>query len=305
MRLTYACLAICLAGALSATVPASAGDLSNGAAGGIRDYSAGGVPVPMPTSIYEENFKWYARGDLGIGFKNSGTISTGTWPIDVKQPANWSEQSILSFGFGRYISPSVRVEGTVDYRTPRNIASGVRATPQVVITRAVAGTSAFNIYDGIRAEDVSYQNTTFLMSGYYDFNARGQIRPYVGAGVGMAVHQLHRRGGTQYECVDGAINTFNGVGVPPAVTSGCSETNGLVLKYSDYSHVHGIGFGLAAQVSAGVSYAISPRTHWDTGYRLLWQSGRLGVSSTDGLNQLHIADRFEHEIRTGVRYDLW
>ncbi len=301
MRLTYACLAFCLAGALGATAPASAGDLSNGAANGIRDYGSPGVPVPMPTT-YEENFKWYVRGDVGVAFKNSGTIDTGGWPISVNQPANWTEQSIIGLGFGRYLSPSFRVEATVDYRTERSLASGIKATPDTFLQRAVAGTSAVNWYHGIQAEDVGYQNTTLLMSGYYDFNERGKFRPYVGAGIGLAVHQLNRRGGTQYDCYDGQITV---AGTPPTVSPGCSETNGLTYKYTNYSSAHSIGYGLAAQASAGVSYAISPRTHWDTGYRLLWQSGRIGVGSMDGLSQLHIADRFEHELRTGVRWDLW
>ena len=74
MRLTSACLAACfLSGAIAAGLPAHAGDLSNGAAGGIRDYSSPGVPVPMPTT-YEENFKWYVRGDVGTAFKSSGTF---------------------------------------------------------------------------------------------------------------------------------------------------------------------------------------------------------------------------------------
>ena len=302
MRLTSACLVACFfSGALTASLPAHAGDLSNGAADGIRDYSSGGVPVPMPTT-YEENFKWYVRGDVGTAFKNSGTFDAGTWPVAISQPANWSEQSIVSVGFGRYLSPSFRVEATVDYRTERTLASGTAVLAPITITRAAAGTTAYNTYTGIQAEDVGYQNTTLLMSGYYDFNERGRFRPYIGAGAGLAVHQLNRRGVSQYNCDDGQITV---VGPPTIVTAGCSETNGLQYQINAVSNAHGIGYGLAGQVSAGVSYAITPRTHWDTGYRLLWQSGRIGVTSMDGTSQLHIADRIEHELRTGVRWDLW
>ena len=301
MRLTSACLAICLSGALGVSLPAFAGDLSNGAAGGIRDYGSAGVPVPVPTT-YQENFKWYVRGDVGIAFKNSGNIDTGSWPISVTQPANWPEQAIISLGIGRYLSPSFRVEGTVDYRTERSIASGTVALAPIQITRATAGLSAYNNYNGFQTEDIRYQNSTFLMSGYYDFNQRGTFRPYVGAGIGLAMHQLNRRGIDQYNCYDGQVTA---AGTPPTITTGCSETNGLTYKVTNFSSAHGIGYGVAGQVSAGVSYAITPRTHWDTGYRLLWQSGRLGVASTDGVSQLHISDRFEHELRTGVRWDIW
>ena len=72
MRLTSACLAACFfSGAVAAGLPAHAGDLSNGAAGGIRDYNSAGVPVPMPVA-YEENFKWYVRGDVGTRGAGAG-----------------------------------------------------------------------------------------------------------------------------------------------------------------------------------------------------------------------------------------
>lgn len=307
MRLLPACTTAfafggCLAAIVGAFAPAHAGDLSNDAPDGIRGYGSAGVPVPMPQT-YEETFKWYIRGDVGSAFRSSGKVDIGGWPITVRQPNEWQEQSIVSFGFGRYITPSLRTEFTLDYRTERKLASGTQITPNNnTITLAVAGTSAFNTYSLTQNEEVGYQNSTLLMSGFYDFNRGGRLRPYVGAGVGLAIHQLSRTGQDTYTCTDGLITQ---AGVPPVVTVGCSTTNGLVTSYSNTSNANSIGYGLAAQLSGGVTYDIAPRTHWDTGYRILWQSGRIGVSSMDGLSQLHIADRIDHELRTGVRWDLW
>ena len=131
-----------LAGLVAAHLPVHAGDMMNGAAGGIKDYGSAGIAVPAPVP-YEETFKWYVRGDIGTAFKNSGKFETGglTAP-QITQPGDWSEQSIVSFGFGRYLTPSVRGEITLDYRTPKSIASGVRALPDISITRAVPGISA-------------------------------------------------------------------------------------------------------------------------------------------------------------------
>ena len=300
MRLKFACLAILASGVLAPNLSALAGDLSNGAAGGIRDYSSGGIAVPAPIT-YEENFKWYVRGDIGTGFKHSGTFKSGGWPIEVTQPGNWSEQSIVSVGFGQYLTPSFRAEVSVDYRTERSLSSGTLSLAPISIQRSVPGTVAVNSYLGTEDEAIGYQNTTLLLSGYFDL-AKGVLRPYVGGGVGLAVHQLTRSGTTTYDCFDGQITQ---IGTPNIVTPGCSTTNGLKLRETAVSNATSIGYGLAAQVTAGIAYDITPRTHWDTSYRMMWQSGRVGVASSDGASTLHIGDTIEHSLRTGIRWDLW
>jgi opacity protein-like surface antigen len=301
--------------------PALAGDLSNGAPGGIRDYGSGGVPVPVPAP-YEETFKWYTRADVGTGFKHSGRFAIEGLPAEVTQPADWHEHSILSFGFGRYITPSFRTEFTLDYRTPRNIASGSKSLADITKTVRLADGSATlpsgasitvinlqtNIYSGVQDENTNYQNSTFLMSGFYDFNRDGRLRPYVGAGVGLARHELNRNGSIVYTCYDGNMSSTP-IANPTIITNtGCDTSNGkppLAATYTTVTHKTATGWGVAAQVSAGVTYDLTPRTHWDTGYRMLWQSGRVGVASADGLSTIRVQDRTDHEVRTGIRWDVW
>jgi opacity protein-like surface antigen len=306
------------AAVLAASLPAHAGDLSNGAAGGIKDFGGNGVPVPMPMA-YEENFKWYVRGDIGTAFKHTGNIGVEGLPASVLQPKDWHELSILSVGFGRYITPSLRTEFTLDYRTPRTLASGVRALPDITKSgRSLNGETAngtpiinlqTNIYSGIQNESTQYQSSTFLMSAFYDFNREGRLKPYVGAGIGLARHELRREGEITYTCYDG-FQTSTPLGGSSAIfQTGCDNLIGTnnVLKtvYTTDTSKTATGWGLAAQVSAGLTYDLTPRTHWDTGYRMLWQSGRVAVASSDGASVVRINDRFDHEVRTGVRWDLW
>jgi opacity protein-like surface antigen len=322
MRLTSACHTVTqallgglgAAAVLAAALPAHAGDLSNRGAGGIKDFGSGGVPVPAPQP-YEENFKWYIRGDIGTGFKHSGTIGTEGLPASVLQPKDWHELSILSVGFGRYITPSLRTEFTLDYRTPRNLASGSKTLPDISRSGRAADTSSpsgativniqTNIYSGLQNENTDYQNSTFLVSAFYDFNRDGRLKPYVGAGIGLARHELHRNGNITYTCYDG-YQTSSDTGTP--INVGCAVTTGVPALQSSYvtnTSKTATGWGLAAQVSAGITYDLTPRTHWDTGYRMLWQSGRLGIASSDGASTVRINDRFDHELRTGIRWDLW
>ena len=142
------------------------------------------------------------------------------------------------------------------------------------------------------------------MSAFYDFNRDGRLKPYVGAGIGLARHELYRNGTISYSCSDGFVTT----GGVPGPLSGCatvSGTPGLANEYTTNTKKTATGWGLAAQASAGVTYDLTPRTHWDTGYRALWQSGRVSVASSDGLSTIKIQDRLDHEVRTGVRWDLW
>ncbi len=290
---------------LAASLPALAGDLSSRGAGGIKDYGASGVPVPAPMP-YEETYKWYIRGDVGLSVKSYGKVDQGDWLLNLSQPDAWKEQSIISFGFGRYITPNVRVEATLDYRTARNLAASSSAqtladTQQKFISSSEVDINSFH---GSRTEDVTYQNTTLMLSGFYDFNQGGRLRPYVGAGVGLAIHQLKRTGTDVYNCYDSG-SFVKTLGPPVNQVDGCSTQNGLQTTYTSRSSANPIGYGLAAQLSAGVSYDLTPRTHWDTGYRALWQSGRVAVTSSDGVSTLRINDRTDHEIRTGIRWDLW
>jgi opacity protein-like surface antigen len=327
--LAVACSALSLSGVLAMSNPVLAGDLRNGAPGGIRDYGGGGVPVPAPIA-YEENFKWYVRGDVGTAFKNSGTIRNDGFPLGIVQPSDWHEQSIISFGFGRYITPSFRTEFTLDYRTERPIESGTQyssvvktsksiGTATVTYTDPVTGTTstsganqyANNRYLGTLNEDTSYQNSTFLMSGFYDFNRGGKLRPYVGAGIGIAMHQVHQNGTATYTCVDSTVTTVPDLPTIPTTTSNtqpaCNTTiaSGLQQTYSGSSATTSVGYGAAAQLSAGLTYDLTPRTHWDTGYRMLWQSGNVSVASANGLSSIRIGDQINHEIRTGIRWDVW
>lgn len=323
MRLK-SCLAVGLAGLFAAAAPAIAGDLDNTAAGGIRNYNSGGVPVPVPTT-YEESYKWYMRGDYGTAFKNSGTFNNYGWPITFTQPNNWNELSIISFGFGKYLTPSLRSEFTVDYRPERAIASGSQTVTGITRTAQLADTTVTvpltgltssakvfvtNSYTGNLQEDIGYQNSTFLASGIYDFNRGGKLRPYVGAGLGIAMHQVRRESTDVYNCAGSITNTYplNGsIFVTPSVSAQCdtSAASGLKDTYTTTSKTTMVGWGLAAALQAGVTYDLSPRTHWDTGYRMLWQGGHLNVFSANGISSVRVADQINHEIRTGVRWDIW
>lgn len=306
MRLKI-CLAIGLAGLFAANGPATAGDLDSSAAGGIRNYNSGGVPVPVP-QYYDETYKWYLRGDIGTAFKNSGTLVNEGMPLNLIGPNQWENQGIVSFGFGKYLTPSFRAEFTVDYHADRQIANRNPFTPDAVITKSLttpgppASTEVdVGVYHGIQDENIKYANSTFMLSGYYDLISRGSFKPFVGLGIGIARHQLTRVGTDVYTC-DPNLSTVTIDGVLQAPNS-CGSL--LASSIVDTSKSDNIGYGLAAHATAGISYDLTPRVHWDTAYRLMWQSGHLAVFSNAGVNGVRLGDQINHEVRTGVRWDIW
>jgi opacity protein-like surface antigen len=294
-----------LATIVTAATSASAADMYGNAPGGIKDYRNGAVAVPVPVP-YEDTYKWYIRGDMGAALKSSGSFGTPGLALDIDQPSEWSPRAFFSFGAGRYHTPNLRSEITVDMRGNRTLTEGTQnLTAQMTGTDTTTGDSGTNNYNISRTDRFTHQNSTFLLSGFYDINRTGKLRPYVGAGIGIAMHQIERTSSEITTC-DVSTSTTTPFGGPP--TTGCSTNGGMPLAYTLTSTSNSsIGLGLAAQLSAGLTYDIAPRTHWDTGYRMLWQSGNVAISNGTlaGTSTIRVGNTIGHELRTGLRLDLW
>lgn len=292
--------------------PAAAADMP-GSSGG-RSYSSGGVvavPAPIP---FEETYKWYVRGDFGATLGRSGDVGVTGGPVTVDDVSDWGNRGLFSVGFGRYITPSLRAEFTADFRKELEISRGafVAAYSSPTITVQNDGTTirtGQNDYDVYVNERSSTTNTTLMASGVWDLNRGGKINPFFGLGVGVAFHQLTREGSDRYVCSGGVINVTT-VGPPTTTTTaaGCTNEEGVLeANYTLSASRSELGIGLAAAAQVGVSVELSKRVHLDTSYRALWQSGKVlaTFSSPAGSSTIKIGDRLEHEVRTGIRWDLW
>lgn len=120
----------------------------------------------------------------------------------------------------------------------------------------------------------SIQTYTLMLNVYHDFGNFNRFVPYVGAGIGMAVHD-----------VDEVYFTGN-----PALTNRIEGNRDVSFAWS---------------VMAGVGYQISDRAILDVGYRYIDMgsvtSGR--VDSAGFVNPaVQIDDIAAHEIKVGLRY---
>ncbi len=285
---------------------ALAGDLSNGMPGGMKDGRGGAVPVPVPVP-YEETFKYYVGGSVGWTFSSTGNMSIAADHQVVGQ-SHWIDSysqlqgpHVLSLVAGRYITPSLRAELGIDYRSPQRPA---KAKDVVSYNGSLTGTltsgaSQTNVYAMTRTEDVITQNHTFMLNAYYDLNREGRFKPYIGAGIGFSRRYVTR---SSTESVGGCNTTLSTGG---ACTNDASFVAPTAFSSSSSEDV--AGFGLAASAMAGLSYKIGDRTTWDLGYRMMYHGGKVAVAapSLGGFSTLNIGDRFDHEIRTGLRFDVW
>lgn len=168
-------------------------------------------------------------------------------------------------GVGRYIGKNARIEFTYDRRFEAD-AQGNLADPAAPLP----GVRRFGI-----------ESDLFLANLYYDFDATRGFRPYVGIGLGTVRH-----------------NTTAGT----VDTCGCTVA---VVEEGENWHV-------AGALMAGFSYQLRDRLHFDAGYRFLYLGeaktgavttvapGPVVVAQDPDVKEIHA-----HEVRFGLRYDIW
>ena len=303
---------------------AAAADWNNGGESYKRYGGAAAVPVPAPAPVPMSSADWYVRGDLNFPIGSSGSLdTTGVNPaFDVKRPDDMPRYFGGSIGVGRYITPSIRAEMAIDYRSQQRMASGavtyaqvVRSagTPITVSVPATLTTPAFNVLQSVTltnhysvndAEEARVGNYAAMLNFYYDLkdpSYRG-FTPYVGAGVGISMHTLRRSNAINARCLSQDIDY---AAVPVAGIPATSAT-GSCSDFQTQGTASGTAYGLAGALMAGLGYEISPGVTWDTGYRFMYQNGHVSVSrdALTGPSIINIGDRIDHEIRTGVRWNI-
>lgn len=302
------CFTICLTVGMAclAATAADAADWNNGA-GGIKDHGGlAGVPVPAPVPVME-SFSWYLRSDLGFAVKSRGGVSTTTAlgaTIDADYDTNEGPFH-GSLGFGRYMTPNLRWDFLVDYRGDQHVRSGntfyeaITITNGAVVTDPVSGNQVqshqINTYHVNRAEEVRVANHTALFNMYYDFNRGGGFNPYVGLGAGLTA----RVGKVEFNERAICAYTTNDLGVPP-FPQGCTEP-----EFNKAGKPSQVNFGLAAALMTGFTYEISQGVLIDTGYRLAWQGGNTTIKPAGSGDVISAGSRTDHEIRAGLRWNVW
>jgi opacity protein-like surface antigen len=136
-------------------------------------------------------------------------------------------------------------------------------------------------------ETMRVQGTVGLANLYWDLTQRGAFAPYIGAGIGFVYNDIER---THYnsEVVTDNLGAF--------VASRVITTSGKD------THV-----GLAAALMAGASISWDPRYAIDVNYRAMYLDGGSVTLAlpTGEQSKATIGEYWEHQLRIGVRLNIW
>lgn len=275
--------------AAALSMPASAADL-----GGPRSIKDGYAPVmPMHSNVSP----CYWRGDVGYSASSKPDVK---WPMSRGTHNDLNADGIVDNGelsyalIGNKVS-NADLDNTWLIEGGFGCGSGSRGLRAEVVLgyhgqRSLSGTpmtwnpggfigAPIATYVPASRNDLHSSITTYtaMLNGYYDLGRFGAFVPYVGAGVGLAYHQMQE-----------VYFTGN-----PYLTGTIAGDNDVAFAWN---------------VMAGVGYQISDRAIIDVGYRYM-DMGRIasarhnnGGTATDP--KVVVNDITAHEFKIGLRYHL-
>ncbi len=260
---------------------ALAADIYAPSAGGLKDPIIQQEVLLPEASAFQEYAEWYIRGDLGVGkysgIDKNGHIAGTAFGINALDFDNIYSASV---GFGRYLTPNIRLGLDVDYRH------------HSTSTFSVGVPGGLPELENFGTVPLKFNSTSIMLNAVYDFAPNRRFSPYLGGGVGWAFHKLSLNGSTfdnDFDLDDtwenGTVNTTN------------SSSNSF-----------------AANIVTGVSVNIKQGLFLDVGYKFSY----LGKASMDfdyshddvvgGVSRsasMELDDIMTHEFKVGLRYDLY
>lgn len=239
-------------------------------------------PEPLPPPV-EIGGGWYLRGDVGVGAAYADEIITTTkygalpdgYRFDQKTVG---DQFFAGGGVGYQFGPFFRADVTAEYRggAKLNFSDSYNTYDQYG-----------QIYnpDGSPYKSINYYNghlssVVVMANGYIDLGTWYGVTPFVGGGVGVALHRVS--GFTDF----GAGGAAGGFG------------------YASDKH----SSSLAWSAQAGLSYSVTPNVKLDLGYRFI----NLGHATTGVVSCFNdpgcsyatykVKEITSHDVKLGMRW---
>ena len=236
---------------------------------------------------------WYLRGDVGYAASTRPSkafeyrtfdIGTGDYGAAIFDTSRLGENFSFGGGVGYNINDWLRVDATLDVGKIgfEGTTSSLDPCPG-----APLGTTC-------RSEDSSSAHAwSGLLNAYADIGTVAGFTPYVGAGAGFTYLRWNGLD-SNYFCVDD-VATCGGLGLVD------SESRG---KARDWRFTWAL--------MAGVAYDVSDNVKVDVGYRYRkisggdtfdWDQASLAGGATG--KQGRDSGYSQHQVRVGLRYNLW
>lgn len=265
---------------------------------------------------------WYLRGDVAYDFEKnfqdthavvSSEIKHAPYLYDVDHADHSEDETpwIASAGFGYHFNDFLRGDLNVGV-----LASDHYSGDGVSHGGCAGSTTKHRVYDDksemdfdpIEGNDdcdssvsISTSGYTAMANGYIDLGTVAGVTPYVGAGAGLLYTRTKIKGSVT--CTDivresDGHDAEAGMDYKDTSTFNCSTNNtqSVERKDTDYDWMYSL--------SAGLAYQIAANTSLDIGYQFSSAPDAVFYTVGDhGLNE-HEGVQF-HQVKVGLRYDLW
>jgi len=245
-----------------------------------NDYNSG-IVTKAPSAEYtdvEFGSGWYLRGDITYNVHGDSraaftTIDTNSDAGTIPAQADYDDSLGIRIGFGNYIAPNLRLEATAEQIFDSNFDSNQ------------------GISDTVSVEtNLNYNARSLFINGYFDLPTVAQFKPYVSGGVGLS--RLSYTYTQTFTCNEAAdLPCFT-----PAASLAPGRSATIIRNEEDW-----VG---GYQVGGGIGWKIDD--HWtaDLGYTFtsLGSDEQFVYEDGSAIDQ----DGFAlHQVRLGVRYDIW
>lgn len=238
---------------------------------------------------------WYLRGDIGYvankpyeRFETPDGFESSEVPISA------------SIGMGYHFNEYFRGELNFGLLPTSKFASSYDSTCEgtqtITITDLNGNEAAFSDRRTRDCEGSDNGNNTaynLMANAFIDLGTYVGFTPYIGGGIGVAYNKYRVVTGDR-DCVNQSTTAGNTTTIFECDDASAYE--GAVESESQYNFAYSLG--------AGVSYQVSQNTSIDLGYQYLAVPDAKYVSSDGNGPSIHEGIDY-HQIKVGLRYDLW
>lgn len=256
------------------------------------DYNSG-VVTKTPSAGYtnvEFGSGWYLRGDIGYSFDQSQEVTFARAARSGNANATLDDTYSASVGFGHIFNDYLRADATFDIFSGRDWSGSASGC-------GVDGVGVPFTGDCTSEDSGSFEAHALSVNGYVNLGRWGRLSPYVGAGVGLA-HVEYSTTNSVLNCVvdpgeNCDLGVHSGATANPETFTGSQEFAG------------GTSVNLTYALMLGMDYRIDKNWSADLGYRYTNITGSETFSDCCGTDSVEFDGVEIHEVRGGLRYDLW
>ena len=267
------------AASLFATSTVFAGDYRSN----LISKSPGGDLTPV-----EFGSGWYLRADLGYSIENELDVSFTRAARFGDADASASNSYSIGLGFGYVFNDHIRSDVTIEHLNERSWSGSASGCGVDGLGVPYTGDCTSNDGGDFNANNLS-------LNGYLSLGSMGVFSPYIGAGIGVA-HVEYSGTQSNLVCVvdpgeNCDLGAHSGATANPETLTGLQTFPG------------GSSVNITYMLTAGVDYKVDENWSVDVNYR--YTDITDGEVFSTGGDSVAFDGAQIHEIRAGLRYEIW